>query len=182
MGVTMRKTKIYNLLVLFGVAIFLSLGSCNFPQSSDVSQNGQAGFNYLKTLKGIWVEKEEKKQRLKWAFDYSTKLNMVVEIPKYDSPEEMSTNYQVEGKKLVADHFDASGGPHPFRLISIIPKNDADLYFLCNGAFVKTKAHGQLHMHSYQFKKKGDNLIVQIEMFENNKTKSKTAYELTRAN
>ncbi len=57
---------------------------------------------------------------------------------------------------------------------------DGDLHFICDREVGNTQSHNELHMHGVHFKKKGENMMIWMDMFENDSLAFETRYELER--
>ena len=91
----------------------------------------------------------------------------------------MTTTYYLGDGKLNAAHYcQLKNQPH---LTAVSTEAEGDLHFVCNGHVGNTKSHAELHMHGVHFQKKGDALLIWMDMLENGEVAFQTSYELVRA-
>lgn len=172
------KNKSKNLWVL--ALSMVSLGACASHQTArfDPHPHPQAAFEYLKGLEGQWVVNGGKDSALRWTFEVTTDGRYMIERFAVGTPSEMTTVYYLENGLLIADHYcDVDNRPH-LRAVSMAA--EGDLHFICDGDVGNTQSHDELHMHGVHFQKKGDDVVVWIDMLENGKVKARPTFTLVR--
>lgn len=113
-----------------------------------------------------------------WEFDVTSRGGVVVEQLKVGAPTEMATVDHLEDGTLVASHY-CQLGNQP-RLTAVTSEAEGDLHFVCDGDVGSTESHAELHMHGGHFQKKGDSLLIWMDMLENGEVAFQTTYELVR--
>jgi hypothetical protein len=168
-------------LVLMVGVIVCSIAAGGTPSPVQTpSLDGQATLNYLKGLKGQWVVQGGEEGQFGWEFDVTSRGSVVVERLKVGTPTEMTTIYYLDGGKLNAAHYcQLKNQP---RLTAVATEAEGDLHFICNGHVGNTDSHAELHMHGVHFQKKGDSLVIWMDMMENGEVAFQTSYELVRVN
>jgi hypothetical protein len=63
----------------------------------------------------------------------------------------------------------------------VTSEGEGDLQFVCDGDVASTESHAELHMHGVHFEKRGDNILIWMDMFENGEVAFRTSYRLVRA-
>ena len=165
--------------VAFGVLVLSIAVITGASPKKTLSSEGQAGLDYLKGLRGQWVVQGGDEGQFGWEFDVTSRGNVVVERLKVGTPTEMTTVYYLDGDKLNAAHYcQLQNQPH---LTAVNTENEGDLVFICDGNVGSTESHDELHMHGVHFQKKGDSLLIWMDMLEDSKLAFKTSYELVRA-
>lgn len=164
-------------LTLIGVSL-AALAADPEPVSSP-HPDREAAFDYLRGLEGRWVVRGEDEGPFGWEFEVTSRGSVVVERLKVGIPTEMTTVYHLDNDGLVASHFCQLGNqPH---LRAVASEAEGDLHFECNGDVTSAGSHAELHMHGVHFQKKGDSMLIWMDMLENGEVAFETSYELVRA-
>jgi len=169
-----------NISLITLILIIFSFIACKSNSSSKEieSVDSRSAFNYLKGLEGKWVVLGEKEGTFGWEFDLTCRGKVIIEKLKVGTPAEMTTVYAINNGKLVANHYcQLNNQPSLTHVASITA---GDLHFECNGYVGNTKSHDELHMHGVYFQKKGDKMIIWMDMMEHGKIAFETKYELVR--
>jgi hypothetical protein len=160
--------------------IFLIACTGNPVPKHNSFPDGQTAFNYLKELEGQWVVQGAEEGVFGWEFDLTSRGGVIVERLKVGMPTEMTTVYHLDNGILVGNHYcQLQNQPN---LTAVTSEAEGDLHFLCNGQVGNTQSHDELHMHGVHFRKKGNKMLIWMDMLENGEIAFKTSYELTRAN
>jgi hypothetical protein len=147
--------------------------------ASTPSLVGQAAFDFLKGLEGQWVAREGEGGQSGWEFDVTSRGSVVVERLRVGTPAEMTTVYYLDDGELIAAHYcQLKNRPH---LTAVSTTADGDLHLACNGRVGNTQSHAELHMHGVHFQRRGDSLLIWMDMFENDEAAYHAAFELVRA-
>ncbi len=168
-------TSLLLAMILVSVAAFAG----NLKPESSPHPDGKAAFDYLKKLEGRWVVREGEEGPFGWEFEVTSRGSAVIERLKVGTPAEMATIYHLDSGSLVASHF-CQLGNQP-RLTAVTSEAEGDLHFVCDGDVASTESHAELHMHGVHFQKKGDGLLVWMDMLENGEVAFRTSYSLVRA-
>ena len=168
------KCVVFGLLVLSSAACDRNPAPVRIP-----SLAGQANLDYLKGLEGQWMVQGGDEGSFGWEFDVTSRGSVVIERLKVGTPTEMTTVYYLGDGKLNAAHYcQLKNQPH---LTAVRAEAGEDIHFVCNGHVGSTKSHAELHMHGVHFRKKGDSLMIWMDMLENGEVAFQTRYELVRA-
>jgi hypothetical protein len=139
---------------------------------------GAGALDYLRGLRGRWEVQGGDEGPFGWEFDVTSRGGVIVERLKVGTPTEMATVYHLDDGALVASHY-CQLGNQP-RLTAVTSEAEGDLHFLCDGDVGGTESHAELHMHGVHFQKKGDGLLIWMDMLENGELAFQTSYELVR--
>lgn len=166
-------------MILTVIAVSLAAFAAGADPVNSAHPEGDAALDYLRGLQGRWVVQGGDEGPFGWEFDVTSREGVVVERLKVGTPTEMATVYHLDDGTLVASHY-CQLGNQP-RLTAVKSEAEGDLHFVCDGDVGSTESHAELHMHGVHFQKKGDSLLIWMDMLENGEVAFQTTYELVRA-
>jgi hypothetical protein len=174
-----RTVSIVMVMTLTLIVVPLAVLAGNPEPVNRLHPDSEAAFDYLRGLEGRWVVRGGDEGPLGWEFAVTSRGSVVIERLKVGTPTEMVTVYHLDNGSLVAAHFCQLGNqPH---LRAVTSEAEGDLHFVCDGDVASTESHSELHMHGVHFQKKGDGLLIWMDMLENGEIAFRTSYELARA-